>query len=61
MSGAPYIIELIERSLLHDLKVFSIAAFVSLGLSALAIIDARLSWYWGPSLLARTRVRSHWS
>ncbi len=37
MSGAPYIIELIERSLLHDLKVFSIAALCVLGLSALAI------------------------
>ena len=27
ISGAPYIIELIQRNLLHDLKVFSIAAF----------------------------------
>ena len=37
MSGAPYIIELIERNLLRDLKVFSIAALCVLGLSGLAI------------------------
>ncbi|MGD0662364.1 MAG: MMPL family transporter [Syntrophorhabdales bacterium] len=37
MSGAPYIIELIERNLLRDLKAFSIAALCVLGLSGLAI------------------------
>ncbi len=35
MSGAPYIIELIQRSLLHDLKVFTIAAFCVFGLFGL--------------------------
>ncbi len=37
VSGAPYIIELIQRNLLHDLKVFSLAAFCVLGLSGLLI------------------------
>ncbi len=37
ISGAPYIVELIQRNLLKDLKVFSIAAFCVFGLSGLAI------------------------
>jgi uncharacterized protein len=37
ISGAPYIVELIQRNLLHDLKVFSIAAFCIFGLSGLVI------------------------
>jgi len=32
LSGAPYIVELIQRALLRDLKVFSIAAFCAFGL-----------------------------
>ncbi|SPQ00879.1 membrane hypothetical protein [Candidatus Sulfobium mesophilum] len=37
VSGAPYIVELIQRNLLRDLKVFSIAAFCVFGLSGLVI------------------------
>ena len=37
ISGAPYIVELIQRNLLHDLKVFSIVAFCVFGLSGLLI------------------------
>jgi uncharacterized protein len=37
ISGAPYIVELIQRNLMRDLKVFSIAAFCVFGLSGLAI------------------------
>ncbi len=37
ISGAPYLIELIQRNLLHDLKVFSIAAFCIFGLSGFVI------------------------
>ncbi len=37
ISGAPYIVELIQRNLLRDLKVFSIAAFCVFGLAGLAI------------------------
>ncbi len=37
ISGAPYIVELIQRYLLHDLKVFSIVAFCVFGLSGLLI------------------------
>lgn len=37
ISGAPYIVELISRYLLRDLKVFSIVAFCVFGLSGLLI------------------------
>ncbi len=37
VSGPPYIVELIQRNLLRDLKVFSIAAFCIFGLSGIAI------------------------
>ncbi|MDD1751198.1 MAG: MMPL family transporter [Methanothrix sp.] len=37
ISGAPYIVELISRNLLRDLKVFSVAAFCFFGLSGLLI------------------------
>lgn len=37
ISGAPYIVELISRNLLRDLKTFSIAAFCVFGLSGLLI------------------------
>ncbi len=37
ISGAPYIVELISRNLLHDLKTFSIAALCVFGLSGLLI------------------------
>ncbi|MGE5300059.1 MAG: efflux RND transporter permease subunit [Acidobacteriota bacterium] len=37
MSGAPYIVELISRNLVHDLKVFSIVAYCVIGLSGLLI------------------------
>jgi uncharacterized protein len=37
ISGAPYIVELIQRNLLRDLKVFTIAAFCVFGLSGLAL------------------------
>ncbi|MCL5022360.1 MAG: hypothetical protein M1497_03160 [Nitrospirae bacterium] len=37
ISGAPYIVELISRNLLRDLKVFSIGAFCAFGLSGLLI------------------------
>ena len=37
MSGSPYIIELIQRNLLHDLKVFTVAAFCIFGLLGLLL------------------------
>jgi len=37
ISGAPYIEELIRRSLVHDLKVFSIVAYCVIGLSGFLI------------------------
>ena len=37
ISGAPYIVELIQRNLLRDLKVFTIAAFCVFGISGLLI------------------------
>ena len=37
ISGIPYIVELIRRNLLRDLKVFSVAAFFIFGLSGLLI------------------------
>ncbi|MGO9954249.1 MAG: efflux RND transporter permease subunit [Dissulfurispiraceae bacterium] len=37
IAGAPYIIELIQRNLLHDLKVFSVVAFCVFGFSGLLI------------------------
>ncbi len=37
ISGAPYIMHLIERNLLRDLKIFSIGAFCVFGLCGLAI------------------------
>src|SRR5208282_6087317 len=37
ISGAPYIVELISRNLLRDLKTFSIAAFCVFGLSGFLI------------------------
>jgi hypothetical protein len=37
ISGAPYIVELIQRNFLHGLKVFSIVAFCVFGLSGLLI------------------------
>ncbi|HUL31215.1 MAG TPA: MMPL family transporter [Thermodesulfobacteriota bacterium] len=37
MSGALYIVELIQRSLLHDLKVFTIAAFCVFGVFGLLL------------------------
>lgn len=37
MSGAPYIIELIQRNLLRDFKIFTITAFCVFGLSGLAM------------------------
>ncbi len=37
MSGSPYIVELIQRSLFHDLKVFSIAALCIFGLFGLLL------------------------
>ncbi len=37
VSGAPYIVDLIRRRLVHDLQVFSIAAYCIIGLSGLLI------------------------
>ncbi len=37
ISGAPYIVELIQRNLLRDMKVFTVAAFCVFGLAGLLI------------------------
>ncbi len=37
ISGAPYIVELIQRNLLRDMKVFTVAAFCIFGLAGLLI------------------------